>query len=130
MGCCQKDVKAESFNRINIVSNYCNEITMIRERRERPRGSVAFLPHARVGAIEDRTRRRWSVRFATSGRTLLINRSCVVQIERERVWAGFELDGLTPDQTLIVVARGDHQVVGSGGHAWKGSAAVGVGANG
>ena len=56
-----------------------------------------------------------------------IDGGCVAQIQRERVWAGLELHGLTPGEALVVVARGDHQIVDSRGHAGKGSAAVSVG---
>src|SRR5271168_881945 len=51
------------------------------------------------------------------GRRMLssIQRDGVALIERYRVWAGLELHGLTPDERLVVDARGDHQVVGSRG---------------
>jgi hypothetical protein len=46
--------------------------------------------------------------------------SCLCIIE-------FRLHGLTPGEALVVVARGDHQIVDSRGHAGRGSAAVSVG---
>jgi len=39
--------------------------------------------------------------------------SCVALIERHRVWSSFELHSLAPSKRLVVVPRGDHQVVSS-----------------
>src|ERR1700759_1208864 len=54
----------------------------------------------------------------------------VALIEGHGVGTSIKLDGLSPDQALLVVESGDHQVVGAGGNAGKRSAAIGVSACG
>jgi hypothetical protein len=60
----------------------------------------------------------------------LLDRRCVAEVEGYGILPWFELDGLAPGEGLVVVARGDHEVVDAGGHAGEGAATVGIGADG
>jgi len=59
-----------------------------------------------------------------------IERSRVSLIESDRIGSRFQLHGLSPDQRLLVIYGGDHQVVGAGGNSGESSCTVSIAADG
>ena len=59
-----------------------------------------------------------------------VQRRGVVGVKLDGIGASVNLHGLFPDQRLVVIGRGDQQVISSGWHTGEGSSARGISADG